>query len=85
MVLKEGFSLSKIRNHHHQCVCIAGRHASSAIKEFSHFKVILAFEGALVIDSLQFGCQRFREKTIYLLERASAFITRYSYKMFDID
>jgi hypothetical protein len=85
MVLEEGFSLSKIRDHRHQCVCIASRHASSAIKEFGHFKVIPAFEGAPVIDSLQFGHQRFREKTIYLPERASAFITRYSYKMFDID
>jgi hypothetical protein len=58
---------------------------SSAIKEFGHFKVIPAFGGAPVIDSFRFGHQRFREKTIYHLERASTFITRYSYKMFDID
>ena len=56
-----------------------------AINELGHFKVILAFERAPVIDSLRLGQQRFREKTIYLLERDSTFITRYSYTMFGIN
>ena len=58
---------------------------SSAIKEFGQFKVMLAFEGAPVIDSLRLRQWRFREKTIYLSERDSVFITRCSCKMFDID
>jgi len=64
---------------------MAGRHASLAIKEFGQFKVTLAFERAPVIDSLRFGRRRFRENTICLLQRDSVFITRHSYRMFDID
>ena len=85
MILEKGFSVLKFHGHHHHFVCIAGRHTTSAINELGHFKVILAFEGAPVIDSLWLGQQRFREKTIYLPERDSTFITRYSYTMFGIN
>jgi hypothetical protein len=85
VVLEGGFSLSKIRNYRHQFACIGGRHASIAKNEFGQCKVLPAFEGAPVIDSLRFGRRRFSEKAIYLLERDSAFITGHSYKMFNID
>jgi hypothetical protein len=85
MVLEEEFSVSKFRDHRHQFVCIGGGHASVAINEFGHFKVFPAFEGAPVINSFRLGRRRFREKTIYLLEKDSTFITRYSYKLVNID
>ena len=84
MVLEKGFSMLKFCGHRHHFVCIAGRHMTLAINELGHFKVILAFEGAPVIDSLRLGWWRFREKTIYLPKRDSMFITRYSYTMFGI-
>lgn len=85
MVLEEEFSISKFRDYCHQRVYIGARHAISAIQEFGHFKVLPAFEGAPVIGSLLFGRRRFRDESIYFLERDSAFITRYSYRMFGID
>ena len=85
MVLEKGFSVLKFRGYHHYFVCIAGRYTTLAINELGHFKVILAFKGAPIIDSLWLGWWRFREKTIYLSERDFTFITRYSYTMFGIN